>query len=78
MTPLPLRKLCNFWEAKLKCQDGCAAHGITSSQRSFLSIMTAVIVSWIHEYHKIAEMAGIAAIAVTVTMLVMVDMTEIA
>ena len=75
MTPLPLRKLCNFWEAKLKCQEGCAAHGITSSQRSFLSIMTAVIVSWIHEYHKIAEMA---AIAVTVAMLVMVDMTEIA
>ena len=37
--------------------------------------MTAVIVSWIHEYHKIAEMA---AIAVTVAMLVMVDMTEMA
>ena len=48
------------------------------AKEALMNIMTAVIVSWIHEYHKIAEMAAIAAIAVTVTMLVMVDMTEIA
>ena len=45
---------------------------MTIAKEVFMSIMTAVIVPWIHEYHKIAKMA---AIAITVAMLVMVDMT---